>query len=99
MTFTVPMDRATLEDVATYQTENYTYKLHEPYGSPEVDRQDVKVKSAIASEDGLSVELKLEGPGAMRIGYVTEFRMPGLKTTEGESLLHAEVYATLNEKP
>ncbi|MBC8262069.1 MAG: hypothetical protein H8E43_09655 [Planctomycetia bacterium] len=99
MTFTVPMDRATLEDVATYQTENYTYKLHEPYGSPEVDRQDVKVTSAIASEDGLSVELKLEGPGAMRIGYVTEFRMPGLKTTEGESLLHAEVYATLNEKP
>ncbi|MDG1454930.1 MAG: hypothetical protein P8R38_01865, partial [Planctomycetota bacterium] len=93
------MDRSTLEDVATYQTENYTYKLHEPYGSPEVDRKDVRVTSAVASEDGLSVDLKLEGPGAMRIGYVTEFRLPGLRTSDGSPLLHAEVYATLNEKP
>ena len=45
------------------------------------------------------MELKLEGPGAMRIGYVTEFIVPNLRTAEGQPLLHPEVYATLNERP
>ena len=99
LSFTVPMDRSTLENPANYDVDNYTYKLHSPYGSPEVDHKEVRVASAVASEDGFSVELKLEGPGAMRIGYVTEFIVPNLRTAEGQRLLHPEVYATLNEKP
>ena len=99
LSFTVPMDRSTLENPANYDVDNYTYKLHSPYGSPEVDHKEVRVASAVASEDGYSVELKLEGPGAMRIGYVTEFIVPNLRTAEGQPLLHPEVYATLNERP
>ncbi|MGE4613852.1 MAG: auracyanin family protein, partial [Planctomycetota bacterium] len=99
ITFTMPMERSTLEDVSSYSTENYTYKLHSPYGSPEVDRAQVTVDSAVASADGKSVTLKLAGSGAMRIGYVTEIILAGVRSAEGEKLLHPEVYATLNRKP
>ena len=99
ITFTLPMERSTVEDVSSYSTENYTYKLHSPYGSPEVDRAQVKVDSAVASADGKSVTLKLTGPGAMRIGYVTEIILDGVRSTGGEALLHKEVYATLNVVP
>ncbi len=99
ITFTLPMDRSTLEDVSSYRIENYTYKLHSPYGSPEVDRAAVTLVSAVASADGKSVTLKLAGPGAMRIGYVTEMILDGVRSADGEALLHKEVYATLNVVP
>ena len=100
LTFTQSMDRATLEDVASYRLENYTYKLHSPYGSPEGDHGVVTVESAVAAADGKSVTLKLGGAGAMRIGgYVTEMHLDGVRSTDGEKLLHPEVYATLNVIP
>jgi hypothetical protein len=64
-----------------------------------VDRAQVTVDSAVASADGKSVTLKLAGSGAMRIGYVTEIILAGVRSAEGEKLLHPEVYATLNRKP
>ena len=40
------------------------------------------------------------GAGAMRIGgYVTEMHLDGVRSAEGEKLLHPEVYATLNVLP
>ena len=100
LTFTKAMDRATLEDVASYRLENYTYKLHSPYGSPEVDHGKVTVESAVAAADGKSVTLKLAGAGAMRIGgYVTEMHLDGVRSADGQPLLHPEVYATLNVLP
>jgi hypothetical protein len=45
------------------------------------------------------VTLKLAGPGAMRIGYVTEMILDGVRSADGEALLHKEVYATLNVVP
>jgi hypothetical protein len=59
----------------------------------------VTVESAVASADGKSVTLKLAGPGAMRIGYVTEMILDGVRSTDDEGLLHKEVYATLNVVP
>jgi hypothetical protein len=53
----------------------------------------------VASADGKSVTLKLAGPGAMRIGYVTEMILDGVRSTDGQALLHKEVYATLNVVP
>jgi hypothetical protein len=35
----------------------------------------------------------------MRIGYVTEMILDGVRSTDDEGLLHKEVYATLNVVP
>ena len=96
LTFTRPMDRATLEATASYAMESYTYLLHEPYGSPEVDRKTVKITAARAGSDGRSVELTCEG---LRAGYVHELHLDGLRATDGVPLLHPVGYYTLNAIP
>ena len=94
------LQRRALHEPNSYRLENYTYKLHSPYGSPEGDHGVVTVESAVAAADGKSVTLKLGGAGAMRIGgYVTEMHLDGVRSAEGEKLLHPEVYATLNVLP
>ncbi len=98
LTFTTDMDTATLADPASYSIENYTYKLHSPYGSPEVERAGVTVEETTV-EDKRTVRLRLSGPGAMRIGYVSEMKLKGIRAADGRPLLHAEVYATLNVVP
>lgn len=96
LTFTRPMDRATLADPRSYTLESYTYRLHEPYGSPEFERARVMITAATPTEDGLSVDLTCLG---LRAGYVHELRAEGLRSTDGLPLLHPDAYYTLNRIP
>ena len=96
LTFTQPMDAKTLADTKNYTLESYTYRLHEPYGSPEIDRANVFITRAIPSEDGLSVTLTCLG---LREGYVHELRAEGIRSPAGEPLLHPDAYYTLNALP
>lgn len=89
-------DPATLADVASYTCESYTYLLHEDYGSPEVDRATPTLTSATPSPDGLAVELSFDG---LREGYVHELRLPGVRSAQGEPLLHPRAYHTLVRRP
>lgn len=96
LVFTQPMDRELLADPRSYRMESYTYLLHEPYGSPEVDRGRVLVTTAVPAADGLSVEIHCVG---LRAGYVHQLHLDGLRTPEGVPLLHPVAYYTLNAIP
>lgn len=96
LTFTQPVDAATASDPSHYSMESYTYKLASQYGGPEDDKAPVKVVSAKALPDGKSVKLTLEG---LRAGYVHELAVKGVKSKQGEELLHSMAYYTLVNRP
>ena len=96
LTFTKPVDSATASNPASYSMTSFTYERHADYGSPEINRQTLSISSAEVSEDGLAVRLTING---LRTGYVHELVLAGVRSTEGEALLHREAYYTLNVIP
>jgi hypothetical protein len=93
LNFTLPVDPETASNVENYTMDTYTYIYRNEYGSPEVDNSEAKVTKAIVSEDGLSVELVVDG---LKEGHVHELRTKNIRTKSQEPLLHAEAYYTLN---
>lgn len=96
LSFTKPVDRRKAGDVASYSLETYTYIYQEQYGSPEVDRTQPVIRTAHVSDDGLQVELTIEG---LQIGHVHELHAQGVRAASGEPLLHSAAYYTLNYLP
>lgn len=96
LTFTKPVDRqlATRPDV--YQLKTFTHIYHAGYGSPEVDQTVPRAVAATVSDDGLKVELQVDG---LVRGHVHDFYLPDMRSAEGEKLLHTSAYYTLNEIP
>lgn len=92
--FTQPPDRATLTTEA-FRMESYTYELHAAYGSAEMDRADVEVKS-IEFPSASSCRIQVL---ALRAGYVHELHLSGVLALGGAQLLHPEAYYTLIEIP
>lgn len=96
LTFTAPVDPETAADVGSYTLSSYTYELHAPYGSDEMDTAELEIVSASVAQDGRSVALEVRG---LRAGYVHELRLPGLRSTGGTPLLHPRAYYTLVDIP
>jgi len=96
LVFTRPADPETARLASSYRMESYTYELHEAYGSDEMDRAEPTIRSARPSADGRTVTLVVDG---LRAGYVHELHLEGLRSAEGEPLLHDEAYYTLVEIP
>jgi SMP-30/Gluconolactonase/LRE-like region len=93
ITFTKPIDPALVKP-DTVGMKSYTYIYASPYGCPETDTRPEKVKTAKLSTDGKT--LSITGVELAR-GRVYDFSFVGVKSKEGESLLHADAYYTLNE--
>jgi hypothetical protein len=96
LTFTRPLDPATAKHAAAYSLQSFTYNYWSTYGSPEVDHRAEKVQDVTVSEDRRSVSLKVNG---FRKGRVYELHLNGVKSADGDPVLHAEAYYTLNEIP
>jgi glucose/arabinose dehydrogenase len=96
LNFTQPVDPETAGKPDSYQLSSYTYLLHSPYGSPEVDTKQLKVSEVQLGKDGRSVELSIPG---LRAGYVHELHATGVRSKGGDPLLHAEAYYTLINIP
>ncbi|WP_276167495.1 sulfocyanin-like copper-binding protein [Zobellia alginiliquefaciens] len=94
--FTKPINKAMGGDTSSYQITTFNYLYHNTYGSPIVDQQKAVVTEADISDDALSVKLKVNG---MRLGFIHQLKIPELKATSGEKLLHDVGYYTLNEVP
>lgn len=78
------------------QIESYTYELHSAYGSDEMDRKVLEIGALQLSEDGMELFIPTSN---LREGYVHELHVQDLFAQEGESLLHAEAYYTLQRIP
>ncbi|TWU06733.1 hypothetical protein CA54_51320 [Symmachiella macrocystis] len=94
--FTKPVDRETAANVASYALKSYTYLYHSTYGSDEIQNKDLTITAAHVSDDGLRVHLQVEG---LRELFVHELIAKGIRSADGESLLHPEAYYTLNRIP
>lgn len=93
---TMPVDRETAQDPSSYEMASFTHMYRQAYGSPEVDRTQPRVTTAVCSQDGREVRLGVDG---MVKGHVHEFHFANLRSTEGRQLVHPFAFYTLNEIP
>lgn len=96
LTFTKPVRRPLAENPASYSWQSYTYPYQSRYGGDEIDKKKLRVTETRVSQDGLTVDLVIPG---LREGYVHEVDATKLRSSEGEQLLHAQGYYTLNRIP
>jgi hypothetical protein len=96
LTFTKPLDAATAERLSAYSLLSFTYNYWSTYGSPEVDRKAEKVQGVTVSLDRKKVSLAV---GGLRRGRVYELHLDGIKSADGDAVVHPEAYYTLNELP
>jgi hypothetical protein len=95
-TFTEPVDAATVENPDSWTAETYTYIFQASYGSPEVDRTKPTIKKITVNPDRKSAHIVLDG---LQEGHVHEFHLTGIRSANGQPLLHQEAYYTLNQIP
>lgn len=94
--FTEAVNPATLADPSAYQITDFTYKYHHIYGSPPINKETKTIFNIAPAADGKSVRLYVHG---LRLGYVNEIRLNGLRSRSGKELLHPVAYYTLNQLP
>lgn len=96
LTFTQELDVATAVDAKSYGLKTFTYIYQASYGSPEVDQTTATISKAVVGNDRKSVRLYVKG---LQEGHVHDLKLPGLKSRDGQSLLHPQAYYTLNYLP
>jgi glucose/arabinose dehydrogenase len=96
LTFTKPIDSATAGKAESYRMKTFTYLYRADYGSPEVDATTPKITRVTVGKDGRSVRLYLD---KLEEGHIHDLALPGVRSTEGEPLLHPQAYYTLNYIP
>jgi len=94
--FTKPVDWRTAGDVNSYSMSSHTYTYQSAYGSDEILKKDLTVKHADVSTNRLKVHLALTG---MRELFVHELLAKGVRSQDGEPLLHPNAHYTLNRIP
>lgn len=96
ISFTKPVDKASAARPDAYRVTTYTHIYHAGYGSPEVDHTTPTVTRAVPAEDGMSVMVYLD---KLTEDHIHDLDLAGVKTPEGQPLLHKKAYYTVNEIP
>ncbi|MBI3466269.1 MAG: hypothetical protein HY000_24915, partial [Planctomycetes bacterium] len=96
LVFTRPVDPTTAGDVRSYSLSSYTYLYHSTYGSDEIQAKTLPIHRAELSSDRLSVRIKTSG---LRELYVHELLADGVRSSDGQPVLHPRAYYTLNRIP
>jgi len=95
--FTMPVDRKSAEDLASYDAESFIYKYHPVYGSPPVNTEKLKISGVKVSADGLKARIIVQN---LRQYYIHTLTLDGLRSQDGfYSLVHPVAYYTLNQIP
>ena len=96
MAFTLPIDSASAGAAGSYEVTSFTYHYHSTYGSQVIDRMKHAVRGVALSEDARRVRIAID---SLREGYIYELKMQGVRSEDGEPLLHDTGYFTLNQIP
>ncbi|QIL38713.1 c-type cytochrome [Pedobacter sp. HDW13] len=95
--FTMPVDRKSAEDLASYDAESFIYKYHPVYGSPPVNTEKLKISGVKVSADGLKARFIVQN---LRQYYIHTLTLDGIRSQDGfYSLVHPVAYYTLNQIP
>ena len=95
LTFTQPVDPKTAGTPESYSLKTFTYVYRAEYGSPEVDATSAKVTKVELGADG-------PAPGCSWTGCRRahpRLTAPGVRSKDGQPLLHPQAYYTLNYIP
>jgi len=92
---TLPVDRASAADPASWSVSSFTYPYQSGYYAPEVDARAHEVLAARVLDER-TVELELAG---LDTGRVVELAAPGVRSAAGAPLAHDEAYYTLQRLP
>jgi cytochrome c5 len=95
LTFTRPLNAASLASPASYRLTRFRYYYHVKYGSPWIDEAPVTVSAVHAAADGRGVELIVD---ELPPGYIYELSVAALRTPEGEPIANPLGYYTLNRR-
>lgn len=96
ITFTKAVEAVTGNEKASYAVSSFTHPYHAGYGGPEIEKSDSEVVSVRLAEDGMSARVVLP---ELKRGFVYAFDLAGLRSSDGEELLHRNAYYTVNEIP
>ena len=100
LSYTKPVDKAVLENPASYAVHAWTYKHTAEYGGPKIPKdkkqQAVAVKKAVASAAGLSVELILDQD--RKPSHLYHFRSD-IASKSGEQMWSPEGWFTFHKAP
>ncbi|MEC8410573.1 MAG: hypothetical protein VXZ55_03065, partial [Planctomycetota bacterium] len=94
--FTKPVNRSKAEMVGNYLIESYTRLSTPQYGGTDARRRKESVAEIRVAEDGLSVDLQLNGE--LRKGFVYEFTLENL-TADAAIFFPSAGYYTANRIP
>ncbi|TXK45769.1 c-type cytochrome [Pontibacter qinzhouensis] len=95
--FTLPVDKKTAEDLASYSVKSFIYKYQAVYGSPPVNEEKCAIKGVKVSEDRLKVRLVVDN---LRESYIHTITLAGVRAHESyNELVHPTAYYTLNHIP
>ena len=100
--FTKPVNPEDASDPENFAVSQFTYKYHQDYGSPQFDHEgdpgetDLEITSATVVPDGKTVRLQLKN---LRPGFVTQFQIALLTSSDGEEIWHDKFWYTLNSLP
>jgi azurin/glucose/arabinose dehydrogenase len=94
--FTMPVNKAKVEDLMSYKVTSFTYNYHRGYGSPIMDMKNCPVHGIEVSTDGMKARVVVD---SIREGYIHEFKAEGIRSAAGHKLLHNVGYYTLNNIP
>lgn len=96
LSFTQPLDAASLASVNSSCIRAFTYAYREQYGGDEIDEVKPSLSEVSLSEDGRTLRFSVQ---PLTQGHIHELHLDGLRNTKGEPLLHSVAYYTLNEIP
>ena len=96
LVFTKPVDKVAASDVNSYALTSHTYRYQSQYGSDEILEKSLAITGVVVSADGLRVHLSA---GPLRQHFVHSLNANGVQSIDGEKLLHANAYYTLNRIP
>ena len=96
LVFTKPIDPRTAGDAGSYSMRSHTYTYHATYGSDEILTRPVSIHRVDVGADRLSVRLVIPG---LRELFVHELEAAGIRSADGEPLLHRHAWYTLNRIP
>lgn len=96
LVFTKPVDQATASNPQSYRMTSHTYLYHSAYGSDEIQNKTLEIPNIKVSSDGLTASLQVAG---RRPYFVHELEAKGIRSRDGEPLLHPQAYYTLNRIP
>lgn len=96
ITFTEEVDASSAAAPGAFAMTSYTYIYHDKYGSDEIDSRSVRIDKVEPIPGGRAFHLHCSG---LRLGFVHELRLRGIKSSAGAPVAHPEAYYTLNRLP